>query len=124
MAGEMSTFNGTVVTFAGDVQAPLISASYDSTVAEVDVTGSVDTEHTFEPGIINESLTWEVVGDPDITVIAVGDKGALSVDWRTVGAGTWGTFTIAVITSVSKGGGLGGAVTTSITAKPSIATPA
>ena len=123
MAGEMSTFNGTVVTFAGDVQAPLISASYDSTVAEVDVTGSVDTEHTFEPGIINESLTWEVVGDPDITVIAVGDKGTMDVVWNSVGNGSWGTWTTAVITSVSKGGGLGGAVTTSITAKPTLITP-
>ncbi len=123
MAGEMSTFNGTTLSFGGAAQTPLVSLSYDSTVAEVDVTGSGDSEHTFEPGIINESITWEVVGDPSSGVLAVGAKGQTIVLWKSVGAGNWGSFTIAVITSVSKGGGLGGAVTTSITAKPAIATP-
>lgn len=116
-----SGFNGTTFLWGAADQTPLVSLSFDSTVAEVDVTGAADTEHTFEPGIINESITWEVIG---ATSLVVGDEAGgpgTTAAWNSAGAGDWGTFTNAVITSVSKGGGLGGAVTTSITAKPTAA---
>jgi len=113
-----SGFNGSTISFAAGDQTPLLSISYDATCAEVDVTGAADTNHTYEPGIISESVTWEVVGESSLSV---GDKGATAVVWNSVGAGDWGSFTNAVITSISKSGSLGGATTTSITAKPTAA---
>jgi len=110
-------FNATTVSFDGNGQTPLVSANYDGTAAEVDVTGAADSEHTYEPGITDETITWEVVGIPPGT-IALGDTGATVVEWGGVGADNWGSFANAVITAISPGGGIDGAKTTSVTAKP------
>lgn len=109
-------FNGSTVLWAAADQTPLVSISYDASVAEADVTGAADTEHTFEPGIPDESLEWEIVGT---TTLAIGDEAVPTVAWND--GGSLGTFTNAVVVGVRAGGGEGGAKTTVISIRPTAA---
>jgi len=116
MAGENDGFNGSTISFGGADQTPLIAIDYDSSGSEVDVTGNADTNHTYECGLANDTITWEIVGK---TTLTEGSQGAVVVAWKD--GNNYGGMTNSVITSIEKGGGLDGAVTTRITAKPTAA---
>lgn len=113
-------FNGTTVTWATNDTAtttkPLIAASYDGSVAKVDVTGCDESTHTYEGGIPTEKVTWTIVGDCSLVM---GAEAALVMAWAD--GGSYGSFTNGLIVGLDRGGGEGGPVTTTVTVVPTAA---
>ena len=108
-------FNGTTATFAvGAVGEGIRGVRYTESAATADVTGSADSEKTFEAGIPDKEVTIDFVGT---ATQSVGDKGALAITWDD--ATTVGAIAAAVLTSINQGGSMDGEITGSATFKPS-----
>ena len=105
-------FNGSTISVGAADQIPLTGMTFDDSAAEVDVTGCADSGHTYEAGLPNVTLTIETVGVSDLSV---GDEGAISVAWND---GSTDTITNGVVTAVSKTGSLDGAISSSVTVRP------
>ena len=111
-------FDGTVVTAFGSSfggvtkDAVLVSANYSAQAAEIDDSGSTDSDVLISPGLPDRTFSWEVMGGP---TLAKGTTGSITTAWNDTG--TLGTFAKAVIVSVESGGTLDDAITTQYTAK-------
>ncbi len=122
--GATATWDPTGVGDAAQTLGFITSITDDVTAAEIDVTGSSDTQHLFESGIPSESVTIELVGqatDKESTAgqITAGDNGALAVVWAD--SGTEGAIADpATIFALSISGTMDGPITTSITVRPGV----
>ena len=99
------------------------SITDDVTAAEIDVTGSSDTQHLFESGIKSESVTIELVGQAtDESAggqITAGDNGVITIAWADGGAaGTLGDP--GTIFALSVSGTMDGPITSSLTFRPGV----
>lgn len=110
--------NGTTVRFpttaTSDVVGSLVSASYSSSGAKIDVSTLSSTKHIYEAGMPDNELTIEVTGE-QATNCDVGDTGVLSIHWNSGGTNSFGN---AVVVSNETSGEIDGAITTSITFAP------
>jgi len=106
-------FNGTTATVLGSAQTPLVSITYDDSAAEIDVTGAGDLMHSYEAGLPNPTVTFQVVGGADIDV---GDAGAVSIAWFD-GVVT-DAISAGVCTAVSRSGSLDDKIVTDVTVRP------
>ena len=114
MAGNLG-FNGTTATWdAGEIADGVLSVRYAVTGGNSDTTASDDTAHTYEAGVPDIETTVEFLGTTDLVK---GDKGALLVTWTDTT--TVGSIAAAIVTAVSYGGSMDGALTGSVTFKPS-----
>ena len=101
----------------------ITSITDDVTAAEIDVTGSSDSQHLFESGIPSESVTVELVGQVTDTTatlfqIGAGDNGVLAVGWPD--SGTEGTIAVGTIFALSVSGTMDGPITSSLTIRPGV----
>jgi hypothetical protein len=104
--------NGTHTFASSALGEGLLSISYEEDGHVVDVTGAGDSEHTYEAGTPDVSVTIEVLGTVDT---ATGSKGALVI------AGLQGSIAAAILASNSQSGSLSGGITSTLVFKPSSA---
>ena len=125
------SFNGTTGTWdpAGAATAlkfgPIQGITYENATAEVPITGTGDSEHSYKAGLNNESVTVDFLGNPEdstSTELEVGTKGDLAVAWND-GSGTQGTISNCMIARISMSGSIDNPITSSITVRPSKADP-
>jgi hypothetical protein len=105
-------FNGSTANFAGSALTPLNSIAYEGVCAEIDVGGASDSTEKVAGGIPDETLTVEIAGE---TSVLPGATGNTVVAW--FDGGTLGSFTSAVCTGVTYGGGEDGPTTSTLTFK-------
>lgn len=104
--------NATATFAAAALGEGLIGISYEEDGHVVDVTGAGDSEHTYEAGTPDVSVTIEVHGEVST---ATNTKGAVVI------AGMDGSIANAILADKSESGSLSGGITTSCTFRPSSA---
>lgn len=104
--------NTSTVSFGGADQSQLQSIGFNESAEQIDVTNLASATHVFEAGILQQELTFTMLG---VSTISIGDTGAVSVVWND---GTTDTITSGVCTGNERSGDLDGAITSSITVVP------
>ncbi len=107
-------FNGSVLTFGGDIVGKLRDFSWDDDAGEVDVTSLDNVVHVSVGGIPAIECTAEIVGVSDLGTGST--NGVLNIDWND-GSSTTSTATFRV-SKASISGSLDSEMTTSITFMP------
>ncbi len=92
---------------------PLVSLNYDESAAEIQVSGAGDLIHSYEAGLPDITVTYQVVGAADVDT---GDTGAVSIVWFD-GVVT-DVISAGVVTAVARGGSLDDKIVTDITVRP------
>lgn len=102
-------FENTVVSFNATNIGRVRSLRHDNICADVDVTGVDDTEHVYEPGKPNHSISLEVVGS---TTLTPQTTGALTITWGDNTSANLGNHTLM---GVASAGQLDGAIVRTLT---------
>jgi len=110
-------FNKSTFSFGGSGVTPLRSINYDCTAAEIKVSGSADSRHTYLAGIDDETLTVEIVGSH---TAQIGDKGNIAIAWND--GATRGSINHCICVQNSITGSMDGEITSTLKFRPSIAT--
>lgn len=110
--------NGSTVTFDSVAIGELTSISFTEDGNPVDVTTLADTFHRFCNGATNIECVVDILGSESSSAVAIGDTGALAVAWNDSGDDA---ITDAIVTNRETSGDLDGAITTTYTFAPTVA---
>src|SRR6056297_3144009 len=106
-------FNGTTQN-ASSGEGGVTDCSFTSSAETIDITSADDDSKTFETGVPDSEATVTIIGS---TAVAVGDTLALSIAWAD-DTGSADAMTNAIVTNVETSGSMDGAITSTITLKP------
>ncbi len=108
-------FNASTISFNGGDQIPLRDINYTDAAAEVQVTGSADSEHSYEAGISDPTVTYTIVGGSGL---AIGAEAAVAIAWFD---GTTDALTNGVCTNRATSGSIDSELLTAVTVRPTAA---
>ena len=110
-----NAFEGTTISFAGTSLGDVVDIEFSENGNPIDVTSAADDFRRFLAGVENIECSITVFGVP---ATAINTTGTLSVAWNdgTTDNGGGGSF---LLSSKTRSGSVGGAITTRLTFVPS-----